>query len=111
VDVFRPVAEADVRICVGNIEYHFFAGYSGGAKAIMPGVSTRASIQCNHRWMVQKEAAAGRIEGNPVREDIDETALFCPINFIVNVVLNEKKEIIMLQRPLYKSSQRRLCFY
>ena len=40
VDIFRPVVEADRRICMGNIEYHYFAGYSGGAKAIMPGVST-----------------------------------------------------------------------
>ena len=48
VDITRAVAEADRRICLGNIEYHYFAGYSGGAKAIMPGVSTRAAIQCNH---------------------------------------------------------------
>ena len=41
VDITRVVAEADRRICLGNIEYHYFAGYSGGAKAIMPGVSTR----------------------------------------------------------------------
>lgn len=45
VDIFTPVANADRRICLGNIEYHYFAGYSGGAKAIMPGVSTREAIQ------------------------------------------------------------------
>ena len=45
VDITRVVAEADVRICLGNIEFHYFAGYSGGAKAIMPGVSTPAAIQ------------------------------------------------------------------
>ena len=43
VDITRAVAEADRRICLGNIEYHYFAGYSGGAEAIMPGVSTRAA--------------------------------------------------------------------
>ncbi|MFR4069625.1 MAG: lactate racemase domain-containing protein [Oscillospiraceae bacterium] len=48
VDITRAVAEADFRICLGNIEFHYFAGYSGGAKAIMPGVSTRAAIQANH---------------------------------------------------------------
>ena len=72
VDIFRPVAEADVRICLGNIEFHYFAGYSGGSKAIMPGVSTRAAIQSNHSRMVQEEAKAGALEGNPIREDIDE---------------------------------------
>ena len=45
VDIFRTVAEADRRILVGNVEYHYFAGYSGGMKAIMPGVSSRAAIQ------------------------------------------------------------------
>jgi len=95
VDIVRAVAEADRRIAVGNIEYHYFAGYSGGAKAIMPGVSTRAAIQSNHSRMVLPEAAAGRLEGNPVREDIEEAvSRFCPLDFIVNAVLDERKEII-----------------
>ena len=94
VDIFTPVAEADRVICLGNIEYHYFAGYSGGAKALMPGVSTRDAIQNNHSRMVQPEACAGRLEGNPVREDIEESGAIVGIDFIVNVVLNEKKEII-----------------
>ena len=94
VDVFRTVAEADRRILIGNIEYHYFAGYSGGAKAIMPGVSTRDAIQSNHRRMVMPEACAGRIEGNPVREDIEEAASLVGADFIVNVVLDEHKEIV-----------------
>lgn len=94
VDIFTPVAEADFKICMGNIEYHYFAGYSGGAKAIMPGVSTRDAIQNNHSAMVRPEACAGRLEGNPVREDIEESGKILGIDFIVNVVLNEKKEII-----------------
>jgi len=109
VDIFRPVAEADIRICVGNIEYHYFAGYSGGAKAIMPGVSTRAAIQSNHKRMIYPEAAAGRIEGNPVREDIDEVANFCPVHFIVNVVLSEKKEIIHCVSGHYIEAHRAGC--
>jgi len=94
VDIFTPVAEADRVICLGNIEYHYFAGYSGGAKALMPGVSTRDAIQNNHSRMVMPEACAGRLEGNPVREDIEEAGAIVGIDFIVNVVLNEKKEII-----------------
>lgn len=111
VDIFRLVAEADVRICVGNIEYHYFAGYSGGAKAMMPGVSTRDAIQANHSRMVQKEAAAGRLSGNPVREDIDEVAKFCPIDFIVNVVLNEKKQIIYCVSGHYIQAHRAGCTF
>ena len=94
VDVTRVVAEADRRICLGNIEYHYFAGYSGGAKAIMPGVSTRDAIQSNHSRMVLPGACAGVIEGNPVRADLEEAIQYCPIDFIVNVVLDEHKKII-----------------
>lgn len=94
VDVCRVVAEADRRICLGNIEYHYFAGYSGGAKAIMPGVSTREAIQSNHSLMVEENSIAGKLDGNPVRIDLEEAIEYCPIDFIVNVVLNEEKKII-----------------
>ncbi len=94
VDVTRVVAEADRRICLGNIEYHYFAGYSGGAKAIMPGVSTRDAIQSNHSMMVRPEACAGTLDTNPLRMDIEEAGAICGIDFIVNVVLSEHKEII-----------------
>ncbi len=111
VDVFRPVAEADVRICVGNIEYHYFAGYSGGAKAIMPGVSTRDAIQANHSQMVHKGAAAGILTGNPVREDIDEVAKFCSVDFVVNVILDENKEIIHCVSGHYIKAHREGCSF
>ena len=94
VDITRVVAEADRRICLGNIEYHYFAGYSGGAKAIMPGASTRDAIQSNHAMMVRPEACAGALETNPLRMDIEEAGAVCGIDFILNVVLSEHKEII-----------------
>lgn len=94
VEIDRRVAEADRRICLGNIEYHYFAGYSGGAKAIMPGVATREAIQANHSRMVQPEAHTGKLEGNPVREDIEEAAAMVGVDFILNVVLDAHKEII-----------------
>lgn len=94
VDIFRPVAKADRVICLGNIEYHYFAGYSGGAKAIMPGVSTREAIQSNHRMMLHPDAHAGKLSGNPVREDIEEAGAMLGIDFILNVVLDEHKKIV-----------------
>ena len=94
VDITKIVARADRRICLGNIEYHYFAGYSGGAKAIMPGVSTREAITCNHRFMVEEESHAGSSDDNPVRKDLEEALNYCPVDFILNVVLNEKKEIV-----------------
>lgn len=94
VDITRVVAEADCRICLGNIEYHYFAGYSGGAKALMPGASTPAAIQTNHSMMVDENACAGKLEGNPIREDLEEAAEICGIDFILNVVLDEHKHIV-----------------
>ena len=94
VDITRTVAEADFRVCLGNIEFHYFAGYSGGAKAIMPGVSTPEAIQCNHRMMMSDMAVAGRLDGNPIREDIEEAGSICGVDFIVNAVLDEHKKIV-----------------
>ncbi|MFR1802967.1 MAG: lactate racemase domain-containing protein [Faecalispora jeddahensis] len=82
VDITRAVAEADRRLALGNIEFHYFAGYSGGVKAVMPGVSTPAAIQSNHKLMIRPESCAGRLEGNPVREDIEEAGRICPVDFI-----------------------------
>ena len=94
VDIFRPVAEADRVICVANVEYHYFAGYSGGAKSIMPGVSTRSAIQNNHRMMVRDEACAGNIDTNPLRQDIEQAGRILGIDYIVNVVLDEHKNVV-----------------
>lgn len=109
VEIFSEVAKADRRICLGNIEYHYFAGYSGGAKAIMPGVSTRAAIQANHSAMVRDEARAGAIDDNPVRQDIEEVVRFAPIDFIVNVVLDEKKNIIKAVAGHHVEAHREGC--
>lgn len=109
VDIFRLVAEADRRICLGNIEYHYFAGYSGGAKALMPGVSTKAAIQANHRRMVEEDARAGKLKGNPVRADIDEVANFLSIDFILNVVLDEKKNVVKAVAGHYIEAHREGC--
>ena len=111
VDIFRVVAEADRVICLGNIEYHYFAGYSGGAKAIMPGVSTRDAIQANHRRMVRPKACAGRIEGNPVREDIEEAGKLLGIDFIINVILDEHKEIVRAVAGNVTSAHREGCAF
>ncbi len=111
VDVFSVVAKADRVICMGNIEYHYFAGYSGGAKAIMPGVSTHDAIQANHSMMVNEAAHAGKIEGNPIREDIDSVAEFCKIDFIVNVVLDEHKQIIKAVAGDYIKAHRVGCAF
>ena len=111
VDITRSVAQADVRICLGNIEFHYFAGYSGGAKAIMPGVSTHDAIQRNHRMMVSPDACAGKLSGNPIREDIEEAGSICGIDFIVNVVLDEHKHIVHAVAGDVTAAHRAGCAY
>ncbi len=111
VDVFRPVVEADRRICVGNIEYHYFAGYSGGAKAILPGVCTKDAIQANHRMMVRDDAVTGTLETNPLRCDIDEVSDLISIDFILNVVLDPHEKIIKAVAGHYIDAHREGCHF
>ncbi|HUX86603.1 MAG TPA: nickel-dependent lactate racemase [Chloroflexota bacterium] len=88
------VAEADVRIATGNVEYHYFAGYSGGAKALVPGVCGKSTIEHNHGLMVQPGAAAGHIGDNPVRQDLEEAGAMIGIDFCLNTVLNGKRAVV-----------------
>ena len=111
VDITRTVAEADFKICTGNIEFHYFAGYSGGAKAIMPGVSTPAAIQANHRMMVEESACAGKLEGNPIRWDIEQAGDICGIDYMVNVVLDEHKHIVYAVAGDVTQAHRDGCAY
>lgn len=111
IDITRVVAEADRRICLGNIEYHYFAGYSGGIKAIFPGCSTPAAIQANHSMMILPDAHTGKLDGNPLRADLEEAAALCPVDFLVNVVLNEKKEIIYTVCGDLTKAHRRGCAF
>lgn len=88
VEVFGPVLDADARVLLGVIEYHYFAGYSGGLKALVPGVCGKATIQANHRRMTEAGAVAGRLDGNPVREDLEEAAGLIGADFLLNAVLD-----------------------
>jgi nickel-dependent lactate racemase len=94
IDVFRPVRRADARVLLGVIEYHYFAGYSGGVKALIPGVCTEATIQANHRRMTEPGAVTGNLRGNPVRDDIEEAGALVGADFILNVVLDEHQRIV-----------------
>ena len=111
VDITRVVAEADFRICLGNVEFHYFAGYSGGYKAMMPGVSTPEAIQANHRLMVDENAHAAKMEGNPLREDIEEAGAMVGVDFIVNAVLDEHRHIVYAAAGDVTLAHRDACRY
>ncbi len=92
--VFEPVAKADLIIGTANLEFHYKAGYSGGDKALMPGVCSKETIQANHVMMIRPGTMPGKADGNPMREDIEEIGRIAGVKFIVNPVLNSNKEIV-----------------
>jgi nickel-dependent lactate racemase len=90
------VAGADAIIATGYIEPHEFAGFTGGRKSILPGVSGIESIRKNHRpdMLDHPKAKIGTLKGNPIHEDMVEAARKVGLDFIVNVVLNSRKDIV-----------------
>ncbi len=88
------VAEADAKILTGDITFHYYAGYTGGRKSILPGVSARETILFNHAMMLHPAARSGVLDGNPVHLDMTEAAHLAKPDFIVNVVQNTGGEIV-----------------
>jgi nickel-dependent lactate racemase len=95
VRINRHFLDADVRILTGFIEPHFFAGFSGGPKGVLPALAGAESVMTNHgRAMIANEKAAwGITEGNPIWEEMREVALITQPTFLLNVTLNAHKEI------------------
>jgi lactate racemase len=90
----KMVAEADRRILTGSFVHHFFAGFGGGRKALVPGVAGWETIRKNHSLLLDDRARTGALEGNPVHEDLLEAAQLVGADFLLNTVLNEDKNII-----------------
>jgi len=90
----REVAEADMVITTGLIGLHYFAGYSGGRKSILPGVAARELITNNHSRMTEPGAATGSYKENPVHWVMLEAARMAGVDFILNVVTNSNKEVV-----------------
>lgn len=90
----REVAEADFLVSTGLIGLHYFAGFSGGRKSILPGVAREDLITGNHSRMTDPRATAGNYHDNPVHGIMMEAARKVGVDFIVNVVTNANKKII-----------------
>jgi nickel-dependent lactate racemase len=91
----RIAVEADVRILTGFIEPHFFAGFSGGPKALMPGVAHLETVMSNHgaHHLASPNATFGVCEGNPLWEELLAIALRVGPSFLLNVTLNDRREL------------------
>ncbi|MCF7669236.1 MAG: nickel-dependent lactate racemase [Verrucomicrobia bacterium] len=91
----KHLVEADIRIITGFIEPHFFAGFSGGPKGIIPGVAGLDTVISNHgaENVGHPDANFGITEGNPLWEELRDIALKPGPSFLLNVALNNKRRI------------------
>jgi nickel-dependent lactate racemase len=92
----KTAVEADLLAAEGFIEPHFFAGYSGGRKSVLPGIANRETALYNHNaeFIASPYARAGIVEGNPIHLDMLYAARTARLAFVCNVVINSQKEVI-----------------
>jgi lactate racemase len=109
----RDLVECDVKILTGFIEPHFFAGFSGGGKAIMPGMAGQKTVLGNHDtgMIGHPKATWGETWGNPIWEEVREVALKVRNTFLLNVTLNKRKEITGLFAGDLDVAHRAGCAY
>lgn len=112
-EINRLAVEADLLLAEGFIEPHFFAGFSGGGKSVLPGIAGASSILGNHcaRFIAHPRARAGQIQGNPVQEDIQAGASLAGLEFISNVALNSRKEVVVAFAGEFQSAHREGCSF
>ncbi|MGI5966930.1 MULTISPECIES: nickel-dependent lactate racemase [Anaerotruncus] len=94
--VNKMALEADLLVAEGFIEPHFFAGFSGGRKSVLPGIASRQTVHANHcsAFIADPHARTGILEGNPIHRDMIFAAKEAKLAFIVNVVINSKQQVI-----------------
>jgi len=92
--VNRTFAEAELKILTGDIGLHYYAGYGGGRKSVLPAVAGWNAVRRNHSLLLDPKARTGNLEGNPVHEDMNEAARMVGVDFTLNVVLNSRREVV-----------------
>jgi len=92
----KTAAEADLLISEGFIEPHFFAGFSGGRKSVLPGISGYETVLGNHcsEFIGSPKAKTGILEGNPIHRDMLAAAKMANLQYIVNVIIDPDKKVI-----------------
>jgi len=92
----RAAVETDLLISEGFIEPHFFAGFSGGRKSVLPGVCDAVTVLGNHcgEFIASPYARTGILENNPLHTDMVAAAELAKLAFIVNVVINDEKKTV-----------------
>jgi len=94
--IHRLAAQADLLISEGFIEPHFFAGFSGGRKSVLPGIAARETVYWNHNadFIADLHSRTGILEGNPIHQDMIYAARTAKLAFICNVVINARHQVM-----------------
>lgn len=88
--------DSEVKVMTGLITTHYFGGFSGGRKGILPGITDRESIRKNHAMIIDPEVDIAKTKGNPISDEMDEAAKKAGVDFLLNVVINDQKEIVKI---------------
>jgi nickel-dependent lactate racemase len=109
--VNKVVNDSDLVIGDGYIEPHFFAGYTGGGKNILPGVAGFETIRANHgaTMIDHPKARAGVLDGNPIYEDIVEGANLGGLDLSINVTLDSRKRVSGVFAGAFKEAHKEGC--
>lgn len=91
----KTALEADFLMAEGLIEPHFFAGFSGGRKSVLPGIASEVCVRSNHcaRFIADEKAVNGNLEKNPIHTDMAYAAEKAGLAFIINVLIDERQKI------------------
>ena len=107
----RVAVEADLLVAEGFIEPHFFAGFSGGRKSVLPGVCDRTTVLGNHcsRFIDSPNARTGKLDGNPIHEDMLAAAKMVGLAYVVNVIIDEEKKTVAAFAGNFETAHRKGC--
>jgi len=94
IEVLKEYVDADFKVLLGDIEYHYFAGYGGTRKSILPGISSKNSIQRNHSLLFEKHSCMGVLKENPIHQEMNEAMHLAGCDFVLNVVQNSHHRIV-----------------
>ncbi len=111
--VNKLAAETDLLLAEGFIEPHFFAGFSGGRKSVLPGIAGRSAVLGNHcgAFIDHPLARTGILDGNPIHRDMEYAAGKLRLAFITNVVLGQDKQPVAAFSGHFREAHRKGCEY
>ncbi len=105
------VPDTDVVIVTGRVAPHYFAGFSGGRKSILPGVSGRSTIRANHSRVNHDGVQLGSLRGNPINEEMVEAALLAGVDFSLMITLSLEKKATAVFSGDMLDTHEKACSY